>query len=137
MPVLKNNASPTASEVCHHLVWGVKYRRAVLGGDVARRVEALVREEAARLSVAVVRVAVAPDHVHVAVRAPATLPIPRLVNQLKGVSSRRIGQEYPELHRQLPHLWAGSYYAGTVDDPAVIAAIAGYIARPGHTADKR
>lgn len=41
----------------------------------------------------------------------------RLVNSLKGVSSRRPRQEFPELHRhywRAKRLWSGSYFAGSV-----------------------
>jgi putative transposase len=41
----------------------------------------------------------------------------RLVNSLKGVSSRRLRQEFPELARQYwraRRLWSGSYFAGSV-----------------------
>ena len=38
------------------------------------------------------------------------------MNSLKGVSSRRLQQEFPELarhYRQAKRLWAGSYFAGS------------------------
>jgi putative transposase len=41
----------------------------------------------------------------------------RLVNSLKGVSSRRLRQEFPELTRhywQAKRLWSGFYFAGAV-----------------------
>ena len=43
--------------------------------------------------------------------------ISNLVNSLKGVSSRRLRQEFPELERhywQAKRLWSGSYFAGSV-----------------------
>jgi putative transposase len=42
--------------------------------------------------------------------------ISRLVNSLKGVSSRRMRQEYPDLVRhywRAQRLWSGSYFAGS------------------------
>ncbi|MHB8244476.1 MAG: transposase, partial [Acidimicrobiales bacterium] len=39
------------------------------------------------------------------------------VNSLKGVSSRRMRQEFPELARhywRAKRLWSGSYFAGSV-----------------------
>jgi putative transposase len=40
----------------------------------------------------------------------------RLVNSLKGMSSRRMRQEFPELarhYRRANRLWSGSYFAGS------------------------
>ena len=45
-----------------------------------------------------------PDHVHLLVNFPPTMTISRLVNSLKGVSSRRLRQEFQELR---PPLLAG------------------------------
>ncbi|MEU6105759.1 transposase [Streptomyces flaveolus] len=42
----------------------------------------------------------------------------KLVNSLKGVSSRRLRQEFPDLVRhysRAQRLWSGSYFAGFVD----------------------
>ncbi len=43
-------------------------------------------------------------------------PLSRLVNSLKGVSSRRLRQEFPDLRRhywRANRLWSGSYIAGS------------------------
>ena len=37
------------------------------------------------------------EHVHLLVTSPPTVQLSRLVNSLKGVSSRRLRQEFPEL----------------------------------------
>jgi putative transposase len=52
-----------------------------------------------------------------------------LVNSLKGVSSRRLRQEFPGLRRQYwraTRLWSGSYFAGSVEG-APISALSQYI----------
>ena len=56
-------------------------------------------------------------HVHRVVRYPPLVAISKLVNSLKGVSSRRMRQEYPDLARhywRANRLWSGSYFAGSV-----------------------
>jgi len=56
------------------------------------------------------------DHVHLLVNYPPTVAVSRLVNSLKGVSSRRMRQEFPELARhywRAKRLWSGSYFAGS------------------------
>jgi putative transposase len=48
---------------------------------------------------------------------PPKVAISKLVNSLKGVSSRRLRQEFPDLVRHYWHaqrLWSGSYSAGSV-----------------------
>ncbi len=55
-----------------------------------------------------------PEHVHLLVTFPPTVAISRLVNSLKGVSSRRLRQEFPDLRQhywRATRLWSGSYFA--------------------------
>lgn len=57
------------------------------------------------------------DHVHLLVNFPPKIAVPKLVNSLKGVSSRRLRQELDDLTRhywRANKLWSGSYFAGTV-----------------------
>lgn len=57
------------------------------------------------------------SHVHLPVNFPPKIALSRLVNSLKGVSSRRMRQEFPELARhyyRANKLWSGSYFAGSV-----------------------
>lgn len=57
------------------------------------------------------------NHVHQLVLYPPTMQISKLVNSLKGNSSRLLRQEFaPHLRRYLwgGHLWSPSYFAGSV-----------------------
>lgn len=57
------------------------------------------------------------DHVHLLVNYPPKVSISRLVNSLKGVSSRRLKLHYPELIPPAYYkntLWSPSYFAGSV-----------------------
>ena len=57
------------------------------------------------------------SHVHLLVNFPPKVALSRLVNSLKGVSSRRLRQEFPGLRRhywQANRLWSGSYFAGSL-----------------------
>lgn len=56
------------------------------------------------------------EHVHLLVAFPATVELSKLVNSLKGVSSRRLRQRFPEVSKHYWNtnvLWSRSYYAGT------------------------
>lgn len=56
------------------------------------------------------------DHVHLLVNYPPKVSVSKLVNSLKGVSSRKIRREFPEeLKKKLwaGALWSPSYFAGS------------------------
>lgn len=97
-----------------HLVFVTKYRRGVLSEraiDAIREATAKVCEDfAARL----VELDGEDDHVHLLVEYPPTVTLSRLVNSLKGVTSRRVrALGFPEVMAKLwgDHLWSPSYFA--------------------------
>jgi putative transposase len=56
------------------------------------------------------------DHVHLLVYYPPSVALLVLVNQLKGVSSRRLRQRYPAQVRKYlwgKHFWSPSYFAAS------------------------
>ena len=57
-----------------------------------------------------------PGHVHLLVSFPPEAALSRLASSLKGVSSRRLRQDFPGLARhywRANRLWSGSYFAGS------------------------
>ena len=100
----------------YHVVWITKYRYKVLKGRVAERARDLIRQICEAQDVVIVRGAVSPDHIHMLLSAPASLAPAKLVQYIKGRSSRRLQDEFPELRKRYwgQHLWARGYFCGTV-----------------------
>jgi len=111
-----------------HLVWVPKYRKAVLEGEVAVRVRDLIRQIAMEHELVILSGKVARDHVHVFLSHRPTQPVSKIVQWLKGISSRILLQEFPHLRRKFwgRHLWARGYLAvtsGNITDEMVKAYI--------------
>ncbi|MEU1431787.1 IS200/IS605 family transposase [Nocardia sp. NPDC005746] len=112
-----------------HLVFVTKYRRRVFTDTHLPKMEEIMRQVCADFECALVEFNGEADHVHLLVTFPPKVALSKLVNSLKGVSSRRMRQEYPELARhywRATHLWSGSYFAGSVGG-APISAVRDYI----------
>ena len=103
-------------DIQYHLVWCTKYRYPVLRGEIGKRCRDLLRQIAMAREITVIRGALAPDHVHMLVAAPPSLAPSKLVQYLKGRSSRKLQMEYDELKRRYwgQHLWARGYFCATV-----------------------
>lgn len=59
------------------------------------------------------------DHIHILVNYPPKVSLSKLINSLKGVSSRKIRQKFPEIkvhwtNKKSGALWSPSYFAGSV-----------------------
>jgi putative transposase len=68
---------------------------------------------------------VSKDHIHILVSAPPHLSVSKLVQYIKGYSSRKLLMENKELNKQFwgQHLWARGYFAassGNVTDEVII-----------------
>jgi putative transposase len=97
----------------YHFVWCPKYRRKVLQGPIATRLEELLREKVNELGLQIEGLEVLPDHVHVFVAASPTEAPQYLANQFKDYTSRVLRDEFPGLKSRLPSLWSRSYYVGS------------------------
>jgi len=99
----------------YHMVWIPKYRRMILGGEVAERLKEILLETAAERGWEVIAMEVMPDHVHLFVSAPPTVKPTDVVKVFKGVSARRLLLEFPHLERSTGRgtLWAPSYFIAT------------------------
>ncbi len=100
-----------------HLVFVTKYRHGVFGDRHLTRLEEIMRAVCSDFECGLVEFNGEADHVHLLVDFPPKVAISKLVNSLKGVSSRRMRQEFPDLSRhywKAQRLWSGSYFAGSV-----------------------
>jgi REP-associated tyrosine transposase len=97
-----------------HLVWCPKYRRRVLGGRIARRLDELLEQIAGEHDWQIVAKEVMPDHVHLFVRVgPADAPA-SVVRAFKGRTARVVRQEFPRLRNHAKVLWSPSYFAASI-----------------------
>ena len=58
-------AAHTAYDTAYHLVWSPKYRKKLLAGDLAKRVEELFREIGEAYDITIEEMEVSVDHVHI------------------------------------------------------------------------
>lgn len=107
--------SHTVFECTYHIVWITKYRYPVLIGDIGVRARDLVQQICRDNQVEIIRGRVARNHIHLHLSIPPYLSISKLVQYLKGVTSRKIQQQFPELRKRYwgKHLWAIGYFVRT------------------------
>jgi len=115
MPDYRKGAH-TVYDIQYHFVWVTKYRYKILKGEVAERTRELIRQICMSRDVAIVQGHVSVDHVHVLVSCPPLLSPAKLVQYLKGSSSRKLQEEFVHLRKRYwgQHLWARGYFCATV-----------------------
>ncbi|SNT48150.1 putative transposase [Streptosporangium subroseum] len=101
-----------------HLVFVTKFRHEVFADTHLSRMEEIMRDVCADFETELAEFNGESNHVHLLVNFPPKIALSKLVNSLKGVSSRRMRQEFPELahhYYRATKLWSVSYFAGSVD----------------------
>lgn len=94
------------------------------------RLRELVREICRTHEVEILEGAVSLDHVHLLGSCPPQLSPSKLMQYIKGKSSRKLLMEFKPLQKQFwgRHLWARGYFvasSGNVTDEAIMAYIQG------------
>lgn len=99
-----------------HIVWIPKYRKRVLRGKIAQRIEKLLRECADVNKWEIHELNVQVDHVHMLIQLRPNISVSKVVQFFKGGSSKIIREEFPELQEFLwgDNFWAEGYFSETV-----------------------
>ena len=99
----------------YHFVWIPKYRKPILSGEVGVRLRYLVREVCRTLEIEILEGSVSSDHVHVLLSCPPNLSPSKIMQAIKGKTSRKLLQEFKPLQKQYwgRHLWARGYFVAT------------------------
>ena len=127
----------TKTDLKVHLVWIPKYRKRVLRGEVAVRTRDLLRQIAMEHEIEIITGKVSADHIHMFISYKPTQNISKIVQWLKGISSRMLLAEFAQLRRQFwgKHFWARGYLAvssGNVTDEMIQAYIDEQEGEPMH-----
>ena len=108
--------SHTVFDIKYHFVWVTKYRYKILRGKIGKRLRELVRQGCEARGIIIVRGNITKDHVHLLLSCPPSLAPSKVVQYLKGRSSRLLQSEFMELKEKYwgQHMWARGYFCGTV-----------------------
>ena len=102
-------------ELHAHLVFTPKYRRHVFTKNHIEAMSGYFRVVCERAGAELVEVNGESDHVHLLVTYPPHVTLSALVNSLKGVSSRLLRRDFPQVQEHLHggSLWSRSYFAAS------------------------
>jgi putative transposase len=102
-----------------HLIFITKYRGKTLSSEVLTFMEKTMKDICTQYEVELTEFNGEADHVHLLVNYPPKVQLSKLINSLKGVSSRYIRQQFPDVkyhwtNKKSGALWSPSYFAGSV-----------------------
>ncbi|PLX59655.1 IS200/IS605 family transposase [Sedimenticola selenatireducens] len=107
--------SHTKYKIRYHFVFVTKYRYQLLVGEVGLKLRELIRQTCNAFEIEILKGVVSKDHVHILVSAPPNMAPSEIMRRIKGRSSSKLFELYPELKRRYwgRHFWARGYFCVT------------------------
>lgn len=98
-----------------HLIFITKYRYSVLEGYMFPTLKLLFEGICNDFEAELIELDGEADHVHLLINYPPKVSLSKLINSLKGVSSRKLKLHHPEVANRYykSALWSPSYCAGS------------------------
>jgi len=105
---ISSTEATRCNDLQYHVVWMTKYRYKMLQGRVAKRLRELIRQGCEARNIKIVHGSIGKEHVHLLLSCPPTLAPSKILQYLKGRSSKLLQEEFQELRKRYwgQHLWA-------------------------------
>ena len=119
--------SHTVYALQYHFVTVTKCRSTILTDDINERIGEIANGVAGDFGVEIQCVNGGNDHVHILFTAKPTTDLTKFINSLKGVTSRRVRSEHPEVKQSLPDsFWQPGYFLASTGQVS-IDVLMGYV----------
>ncbi len=124
-----------AYDTHYHLVFPVKYRKALLSEEIAAAVKALAYEVSLRYELTLEQIGTDGDHIHVLVSFHPKYSIGQFVRIFKSNVARELFRQFPTLKKELwgGEFWTDGYYVATVSTAGNWATVEAYVRNQGKT----
>lgn len=131
MAVTKSNHC--AYDTHYHLVFPVKYRKALLRGEIATATKQLASAVAERYELAIEQIGTDGDHIHLLVSFHPKYSIGQFVRIFKSNVARELFRQFPALKKELwgGEFWTDGYYAATVSTAGNWRVVEAYVRNQG------
>ena len=96
----------TKYDIEYHIVWVTKYRRRVLKRDISERLKVILLQICEQNNIIIQKGKIMEDHVHLVVSCNPNIAPCKIVQLLKGRTSKMIQEEFPYLKKHI----GGSIY---------------------------
>jgi len=103
-------------DIKYHIIWTTKYRYKILREKIAERAKVLLIQGCECRGITIIKVSVGKDHVHMLISCPPTLAPSKILQYLKGRSSKMLQDEFPQLKKKYwgQHMWSRGYFCASV-----------------------
>ena len=126
-----------AWQIHYHMVFPVKYRKALLDEEVTAIIQDTAAEITERFPIEMEAIGTDKNHIHLLCSAHPKMAPGRIVQVFKSITAREIFRRKPAVKRVLwgGEFWTDGYYVATVGERANWQTVERYVQRQGQPRD--
>jgi len=126
-------ATHCAYDTHYHIVFPVKYRKALLNSEITIFVKELAKEIGDRYEIEFEQLGCDENHIHVLCSFHPKYSIGEVVRKFKSITARELFKKFDWLKKELwgGEFWSDGYYAATVGVRGDWKAVERYVRRQG------
>jgi len=135
MVVKKSNHC--AYQTHYHLVFPVKYRKALLRPEIEKAIVDISRDIGERYEIECEQIGCDKNHIHILCSFHPKYSIGEVIRKFKSITAREIFMRFPSIKKELwgGEFWSDGYYAATVGEGGNWGIVRRYVRNQGKNPD--
>ena len=119
----------------YHIVFPVKYIKALLQNDIPLAIAKLAEEIALRYDIEFEKIGYDQDHIHILASFPPKYSGSQVVGMFKSITARQLFKQFPLLKQDLwgGEFWSDGFYMATVSERGNWSVVEQYVTNQGKT----
>ena len=119
----------------YHLVFPVKYRKALLEPHISRAIQDIAKEIEERYDITFEKLGTDGNHIHILCSFHPKYSGSQIVGMFKSITARELFRRFPELRKSLwgGEFWSDGYYLNTISERGNWKTVERYLANQGKT----
>ena len=122
-----------AYDTHYHIVFPVKYRKALLSDSVTKEIKEISKRLEERYDLDIEQIGCDKDHIHILTSFHPKYSIGQFVRMFKSTTAKQIFLKFPEVKKDLwgGEFWTDGYYAATVGERGSWSVVERYVKNQG------
>ena len=136
MTVIKTHHN--AYDTHYHIVFPVKYRKALLNNEIQLAINHTAQEISKRYDIDFEKIGCDNDHIHILTSFPPKHSSSDVVRIFKSITVKQLFKQFPELKKDLwgGEFWSDGFYMATVSERGNWQAVEKYVSNQGKTKEQ-
>ena len=119
----------------YHIVFPVKYRKALLRNDITLAITQIAKEIEQRYDIEFEKIGYDQDHIHILTSFHSKYSGTQVVTMFKSITAKQLFKQFPEFKKELwgGEFWTDGYYFATVSERGDWNSVRRYVENQGKT----